>query len=252
MTLDPIQTLRDEFSHRSAKNESYSLRSFARKLKVSPGLLCNILNRKRNLTPNLAQRLSQEIGFSYSKRQRFVKAVKNRSRSKGSLPFENLAGDQFELISAWYHYGILSLFKCSTYEGDLNHEQIAKTLGITRLEARDAIERLLQMGLIRVKDGNLCYVADGMTANSEVSSSAIQQYHRQMLNLAITVLSPKTMDKRDFSSVTMPIDRNKLPKAREMIREFRRKLCAFLEEGKTNDVFALNIQLFSILNEEET
>jgi len=41
----------------------------------------------------------------------------------------------------------------------------------------------------------------------------------------------------------MAIDSSKLPAAKEMIRTFRRKLCEFLESGKKDEIYNLNIQL---------
>ena len=54
--------------------------------------------------------------------------------------------DTFAVISDWYHYAILSLLEVT--DARLDPRWISKRLGINRLEARLAIERLKRLSLI--------------------------------------------------------------------------------------------------------
>ena len=54
------------------------------------------------------------------------------------------------------------------------------------------------------------------------------------------------MELRDFTSMTMAIDPEKLTEAKKKIREFRRGLSEFLEAGKKEEVYRLNIQLVPV------
>lgn len=49
---------------------------------------------------------------------------------------------------------------------------------------------------------------------------------------------------REFTFITMAVDKSKMIEAKTMIREFRDKLCAYLEEGEKTEVYELAIQLF--------
>lgn len=49
---------------------------------------------------------------------------------------------------------------------------------------------------------------------------------------------------REFTFITMAVDKSKMIEAKAMIREFRDKLCAYLEEGEKTEVYELAIQLF--------
>ena len=48
----------------------------------------------------------------------------------------------------------------------------------------------------------------------------------------------------------MAISTAKLSEARKLIMDFRRKLCAFLEDGQRDAVYRLNVQLFPLSQEE--
>ena len=67
---------------------------------------------------------------------------------------------------------------------------------------------------------------------------------------AIDSLEKDPIDVRDMSGITMAISTRKLPEARKLIMDFRRKLCAFLEDGHKDAVYRLNVQLFPLSQEE--
>jgi hypothetical protein len=46
--------------------------------------------------------------------------------------------------------------------------------------------------------------------------------------------------------MTMAIDPSLLPEAKEMIADFRRKLCSFLEQGKRSEVYTFAPSLFRL------
>ena len=52
--------------------------------------------------------------------------------------------------------------------------------------------------------------------------------------------------------MTMAVDEMNLESARGIIREFRRKLCQTLEQGKKHRVYTLAVQLFPVSHPEGT
>lgn len=69
--------------------------------------------------------------------------------------------------------------------------------------------------------------------------------HKENLKLAEKHLITN-FDLSDYSSMTMAIDCELLPEAKELILNFRRQLMRFLESGKKTEVYKLNIQLFPL------
>ena len=49
----------------------------------------------------------------------------------------------------------------------------------------------------------------------------------------------------------MAIDPNLIPEAQKMISDFRRKLCAFLEQGNRTEVYAFAPSLFRLTKKKE-
>jgi uncharacterized protein (TIGR02147 family) len=85
-------------------------------------------------------------------------------------------------------------------------------------------------------------------ANSAgVPSDAVKVYHRQLLERAKSALVFQNVEQRDFSSITVAIDPEDLPKAKEMIRAFRTELDETLSNGKRKkNVYNFSIQLFRL------
>jgi hypothetical protein len=59
-----------------------------------------------------------------------------------------------------------------------------------------------------------------------------------MLDQAHLALETQSVEDRDITSVTMAIDKSKVVEAKALIKAFRRRLSAFLEEGAASEVYA--------------
>ena len=53
-------------------------------------------------------------------------------------------------------------------------------------------------------------------------------------------------ERKDITSITIATNSKRLKEAKEKIRNFRRELCAFLEEGEGDSVFHLALQLYPV------
>ncbi len=51
---------------------------------------------------------------------------------------------------------------------------------------------------------------------------------------------------RDFSSMTIAVDPEKLPEAKAVIREFRQKMASLLRDGNKTEVFQFALQLYPL------
>lgn len=63
---------------------------------------------------------------------------------------------------------------------------------------------------------------------------------------AIEALDDVPIEERDITSMTMAIDVRKIQEAKKRIREFRKDMAAFLEEGEATEVYSLNVQFIPI------
>jgi uncharacterized protein (TIGR02147 family) len=220
---------------RCRQNPKYSLRAFARSLNLEPSLLSKLLSGKRAVTPKMAARLTDRLGLAPA------------GATVGSADdFRLLAEDQFRLISEWYHFAILELLQVSGFA--FTERNISRALGVSVIEARDAMERLERLGLIGLERGRWRLLRQrNSTVGSAPSSAALRRQQRQLLEKAIDALEEVDPSLRDQSAITMAIDRRRLPAAKEKIKAFRRELCAFLEGGASRqEVYVLSLSLFPV------
>ena len=160
------------------------------------------------------------------------------------MKFTELSIDQYESISQWYHFAILSLTELKDYKHC--SEWIAKRLNITKNTAKDAIERLERLGFLVWENHTIKVSSPQYHTTDEINSYALRAAHKNNLELAKKSLQNDDISHRDFCSMTMAIDIKKIPQAKKMIRDFRNKLCSYLESEEQNEVFKICFQLFPL------
>ena len=252
---EPQIWLQEEFKTRKRNNRSYSLRAFAQKLDISPGRLSELFSGKRNMTRKVAERVASRLEYTPEEREHFLKLIELRHKKKMDAKkkkilinndFKQLPSDSFYVISDWYHFAILSLIELEDF--DSSPKWIAKRLGISLIEAKSALDRLVRLKLIEADEkGRWIKCHDNLTTTHDLESIALKRSHKQSLRQSIDAIDEVPVEWRDITSITMSIDTKKLPEAKEMIKNFRRELCAFLElDEKKNEVYNLNIQFIPI------
>ncbi|MNL56226.1 hypothetical protein D3C87_1797040 [compost metagenome] len=60
---------------------------------------------------------------------------------------------------------------------------------------------------------------------------------------SIEALQKVPVEYRDISHITMAISPQNLPRAKEEIRKFRKKMAQLLEEGDASEVYLMGVQL---------
>lgn len=242
-----VDFLSNEFERRIKTNPRYSLRAFARDLKMSPGEVSELLNGKRQLTPKAITKISSSLGLSATETRELVeRATLVRAGLEDPRPETRaLELDLFNIVSDWYCFAILNLFDTSDFQCD--PAWIGRRLGISSTEARLSLERLERVGLLkRGRGGKLCPDAGFVMSPSEVPSEAIRKYHRTMLAKATAALETQLIDERDITGMGMAIDPKNLPSLVRELRDFRDRLAAKYARGKRTEVYQLEMALFRI------
>ena len=98
--------------------------------------------------------------------------------------------------------------------------------------------------LVQRDDGQWRASGEALCTTTDVADISIRKAHFESLELARMSLERDAIDERDFSHITMAIDKKRIPEAKRRIREFRRSLCEFLEGGDKEKVYRLNVQIF--------
>jgi len=252
--LDSQLTVRDLlkacFERLQEKNAAYSMRAFARDLKISSAALSEIIRGKRFVSKQKALTLLGLAGVGPGELAKVAELFDNRSAlKKRKLTMKSLKEDDYALISHWLHFAILALMETDDFRSDV--AWIAQRLASTQSQVEACLERLLRLGLIRQGSaGKLLHSGAQYCSSDGVPSDAVKESHRRHFALAHAALEKFHLEHRYNSTLTLAIDPKKLPKARKMIVDFEKKLAGFLERGgKKSEVYKIGVQVFPLTQE---
>ena len=248
------QELKDSYEERKSRNSAYSLRAFARYLEIDATDLSKVLNGKKKPGKKLSTRLLDKLGTSPEDQDVIISNSVSLSKLKPSTDkdFTQLSNDQFKFMSKWQYFAILELLETK----DVIHETswIAKRLGISEIEARISLERMVRLEVLDFTDGKWIERGSGkMTdASPSVSSSARVLSQTQVLEKSLSALESVSKDLRDHSSMTCSINTDSIPHVKELIKEFRRKISKYLNKNQNKDeVYQLAISFYPLTKTRE-
>ncbi len=263
---DYREILKEEFSKRHKKNPTYSLRAFARDLKLPASRLSEAINARRGLSRKSATKIACSIGYSEKETEYFCDLVESihgrsvliRSKAKENIykinsnpHFSTLQFDTFKIIADWYHYAILELTYLIDFQSDSSF--ISRRLGISKIDAELAIERLIRVGLLKNEKDTLKATEDFTASASGVPSESLKKFHTQILDKAKKALFLQSVQERDFSSITISMNSEKIPEAKALIKNFRRGFGEKLNQDTKKDrVYCLAIQFFRLDEKRST
>lgn len=256
--------LRSILTQRQARNSRYSMRAFAAQIGLTQAAVSQVLSGKRGLSVDTAIRIGKELGLSESENEYFRVLVQLEGTRnpdlKSSLmtraqelnfrrPIKNLSVDLFRLIADWYHLPIKNLLRLKKF--DFTPATISARLGVSKLEAECAIERLVRLKMIEpgsTKKGHYRVTDARIQIRSEVPNEALRRFHRQMLEKAIESLETQTPQEKILGSETFAISDRLLPEARKIAEDFFQKMAALSEQSEDrNQVYHLGVQFFNLM-----
>jgi len=258
MHTDYREALNEAYYERRLRNPSYSLRAFARDLGIPASNLSCVLKKKKGLAATTAQQVARRLGYSESEQKTFCMLVeKEHSRSeytrhKASQELEkkqklhsNLTADAMAVMSHWHYFGILELLRIPFISQ--SPAALGAALELKEDEIKDAIQRMINLGLVEIKQNRFQVVHDFNWSTDGVPSEALRKVHDQLLTKAKQALFSQPVDERDFTYMMMTLDQQDLPEARKMIRSFIKTFTEKFSEKATSDhVYSLTMQLFNL------
>jgi uncharacterized protein (TIGR02147 family) len=270
---DPIEFLNASFAASKRANPKFSLRSWAKHLGLNQAaMLSMVLQRKRKLLPSLSSKISahyrQAGRFSETEARYFdiLVVFANATTLEEKSFYQNILStlrpdrtfallhlDQLRLISDWYHIAILEMTGLKDFTASPRWicERLGDGTNPTDSQVRDAIDRLLRLGLLeKDRERGLKKTSAQLTTPTDIPNNGLQRFHSQMIQKSLMALAKRSVHDRDVTGHTLVISRDKLPEAKRMIRKFRRKFMECIETPHGDDLYQLNIQLFSLLGDD--
>jgi uncharacterized protein (TIGR02147 family) len=237
------QLVRTRFEEAKGKNRHFSLRAFSRKLKIPSSALSEFLNGKRRFSAKLASQILEDLALEPREKQKLEELFSLDNKTVFSEKDKlKLQADQYYLVADPIYYSILSL--AETRDCKFDSKWIAERLFSSKLKVEVAVQRLLRLELLIIKDDKLLTTEKSLSTSEDIINMSLKKRQAQNLEAAKDSLYRDDVADRDFSSITMAIDPKKLPEAKKMIRAFRKKIMNLLEDKEKTEVYELCVQLF--------
>lgn len=119
---------------------------------------------------------------------------------------------------------------------------------ITADEVRKSLDFMVKVGLLQKKSENEYVQTDkAVIGNSEVFPVTIRSMHREMAGFAQKAIDEFDVNDRNFSGVTMSVDKNAYEQIIRELESCRRKIVAIANASeKPDQVYRLNLQMFPL------
>lgn len=240
------EILSKELESRSKKNAGYSLRAFARDLQIDPSNLSKILTGKTDPFKKTKERILLDLGIS---RKEILNIITTENQHEELKNFDYLDIEAFECISEWHHDAILELTRLSFFKPD--RKWIAKTLEISELKVKLAVERLLKLGYLNINpEGKWIDTLGDVSTHKNVNytNRALKKRQQDVLKKSLESITTIPVSERDHTYTMMAINRDDIQSVKQEIKQFRRKMAQFLErEGvKPNSIYQLHIGFYPL------
>lgn len=260
--------LKDLYDALKGSQPSFSFRYFSNKAGFrSPNFLKLVMEGKRNVSPTSIEKFSQALDLNKEETIFFrnlvllnqAATVEERKfyaeqlmRSRFYRKVHPLKQAQYDYYSKWYSIPIRELVGVTGFREDpdwVAHQLIPP---ITASEAKNALEELEQLGLIRRENGKLVQTDAFVSTGDEVSSGSVALFHKEMMQKGAESIDRFPAPEREISSVTVGVSVKAAMQMKDLVQRFRRELLTIASQSdKTQSVYQVNFQLFPLSKIEE-
>lgn len=264
LASEPREYVRMEFELRHRRSPAYSLRAFARDLKMSPSSLSEFLQGKLGLSHQRVDRLAEMIRLSEQQRVHWHDLMNARwardpvSKKQAQLRVQSrvrnhpgrLDLEKFKVVADWYHFAILSALEVgSAFQ---KPSRLAKALRLRVGTVQDALKRLVHTGLLVEDNGTYKPSSSSSFAGDETPDEAVRESHRQVLKLAERALLEQDISTRESCSIFLPVDSAKLNECRNELRKATLDiLTKYSQMGRADTVAGFTMHLFNVCTQPQ-
>lgn len=125
--------------------------------------------------------------------------------------------------------------------------------GITALEVRDLLQFLVKTELLKKNDdGTYEQTAKAIKSSKEAIPLTMRTMNKKMAELAVQSITNDPVEERNFSGVTMGVNKSTYDRIVNEIDAFRKKIISIANECQEIDqVYHLNLQMFPLTDKTE-
>lgn len=227
----------------------------------SPGHFTQIIQGKADISFRLAFKFAQFMKLKKREADYFdllVRFDQAKANEEKRLYLERLSAfaeskvklltdQQHKFFDKWYYTAVREILAFFPFEGDYAALAAKVQPGIKESEAKEAIEVLENLELIRkLPNGRYERVDPVMSTGYEAASPSLRKFQETTLDLA-KVAMDLPRDKRSISTLTLSISEDAYKTIDEELKAFRRKLLAIAKnEEHVDRVVQFNFQIYPL------
>lgn len=260
--------LAEYYTAKKKETQSFSYRQFAGKAKISsPGLYKEVVDGKRKLSKSMIGKFAKALNLSENESDYFFNMVlfcDSDSQEQRSDRFSRMLRhkqsnaakvhtSQYKYFSHWYYSAVRELLDIP--DSHKKHRELAAQFApaITPSQVKEAIDILLDLGMIYWNEEDQCYVktnqviSTGDSLEEKISRMNLVNYQKDMVKKGMEAYD-RFLDKDlDMSTLTLSVSNETYQKIKQEMREFRKKLLSMAERDNSPErICQINSQLFPL------
>ena len=255
--------LREWFEETKKEQSFLSFRYMARRTGIDAGYLAHVFNGSKHISEESipavlellhlkgrdANYFAELVLFSRAKGEREIKERFQKLMTLRSTAARELSDRQTRYWSYWYYPAVRLAMLTYDFAGDFADLAARLTPTITPEQARDAVNTLEELELVRRGEGGTWTVLDSYVATKDAwQSMAIRQFQEQTLHLAAESLNRHPPAVREISTLSLAIPRSEIPTLQDMVREFRKQVAQWtLGLDDSDCVMQVDFAMFPIV-----
>ena len=256
--------LRDAYAFQKQEKRQFSFRFFSRIAGFkSPNFLKLVMDGKRNLSAEAIPKFAGALKLNRAETSFFRNLVflnqaasteekclyaEKIVRSKSFRDVHPMGSSELEYFSQWYYVAIRELILLHGFRSE--PEWIAKKLcpAITPAEAAKALTELIRLSLIQKdKDRGYVQVHNLISTSSEVLSTFLAHFHREMIKKGAESIDRFPRFRRHINSATVALSADGAKRVKKLVEQFRDEILEIsAQETRPTDVYELNLQFFPL------
>lgn len=250
MKKDFLEYLTQEFTHRKERNSKYSMRAYANFLEINAGVLSSLMSGKRKMSHKYIETFGRKLGLGLNEIKAYQAALKVKetiTEDEVFRKYTQVTLDSYQILSEWHHMAIIYMREKNNYLK--SPEILSNSLGITKKQVNEAIERLERMEIVSKESRGYKVKTKTFMTNidSNLGKDAARKFMRDIMYKSLEALEHTDISKRDHSTITMSFPPKEMQNAKEMLKSFRRKfLTTFDKPSPKNEVYTLQLSFFPL------
>ena len=258
--MDYREIISDKFEERRRVNARYSLRAFARDLKISPSRLSDVLASKGNLSVDKARQIAKLLTLNPLVTKDFIDLVEASGRGVESVKSaakkriqtrsktENLrriSDDELSIMSDWRNLAVWTFMTLPAFDGQRN--TIAKHFKMNVIEVEDILRRLERLKMVSLNGKTGAIGNTQAYAGGSFPSPEVRVFHRQISELGREAIESQAYTERHAESAILTIDKSKYGEIEQKIANFCRSLVKdYSDQPANNSVYGLSLTFFKL------